>query len=151
MELDQCVTFTGRVDDATLLTILSTADICVNPDRVTTMTDMSTMNKIMEYMALGKPIVQFEVHEGRYSAQEASLYARANDPVDFADKMLELIDNPDERQQMGEFGLRRVRDVLSWEHQGPKLLEAYDALFNLRRARRSWLNMMRRCFGYLGG
>ena len=82
MQLTDRVTFTGRVDDATLFTILSTADVCVNPDRVTRMNDMSTMNKIMEYMALGKPIVQFDVAEGRHSAQQASLYAAANDPIE---------------------------------------------------------------------
>ena len=69
MQLADYVTFTGRIDDTTLLTMLSTADVCVNPDRATAMNDMSTMNKIMEYMALGKPIVQFDVTEGRVSAQ----------------------------------------------------------------------------------
>jgi glycosyltransferase involved in cell wall biosynthesis len=130
MGLMDRVTFPGRVDDATLFEILSTADVCVNPDRVTKMNDMSTMNKIMEYMALGKPIVQFDVTEGRYSAGEASLYAAANDPVDFGDKIIELIDDPDRRARMSEFGQRRLRDVLAWHHQVPELLKAYDTLFS---------------------
>jgi glycosyltransferase involved in cell wall biosynthesis len=83
-------------------------------------------------MALGKAIVQFDVAEGRYSAQQASLYAAANDPVDFANKILELIDNPDQRAHMGEFGRRRLQDVLAWHHQVPRLCQAYDALFALR-------------------
>ena len=78
------VTFTGRVPDAELLAMLNTADVCVNPDIANEMNDMSTMNKIMEYMALGKPIVQFDLTEGRFSAQAASLYARRNDAVDLA-------------------------------------------------------------------
>jgi glycosyltransferase involved in cell wall biosynthesis len=130
MGLTDRVTFPGRVDDATLFEILSTADVCVNPDRVTKMNDMSTMNKIMEYMALGKPIVQFDVTEGRHSAQEASLYAAANDPVDFGDKIIELIDDPARRARMSEFGQRRLRDVLAWHHQVPELLKAYDLLFS---------------------
>src|SRR5690606_17980265 len=73
--LDPYVTFTGRVPDEQLLEMLSTADVCVNPDVANGMNDKSTMNKIMEYMALGKPIVQFDLTEGRRSAQEASLYA----------------------------------------------------------------------------
>ena len=77
------VTFTGRVPDAEMLAMLNTADVCVNPDVANEMNDKSTMNKIMEYMALGKPIVQFDLTEGRFSAQEASLYAKKNDPVDF--------------------------------------------------------------------
>jgi glycosyltransferase involved in cell wall biosynthesis len=93
------------------------------------MNDKSTMNKIMEYMALGKPIVQFELIEGRYSAQDASLYARPNDPTDFAAKVMELLDDPDRRRAMGEYGRRRVTEELSWEHEAPKLLAAYDAVF----------------------
>jgi len=134
MELQNFVTLTGRVDDDTLFTALSTADVCVNPDRVTTMNDISTMNKIMEYMALAKPIVQFDVKEGRYSAQEASLYAAPNDPKDFGDKILELIDDPQARLRMGEFGKKRVGDELAWHHEQPKLLQAYDKLFEIRGA-----------------
>jgi glycosyltransferase involved in cell wall biosynthesis len=87
------------------------------------------MNKIMEYMALGKPIVQFDLAEGRFSAQEASLYARKNDPADMAAKILELIDDPARRARMGEFGRRRVENELEWRYEVPKLLAAYDALW----------------------
>lgn len=128
--LSDYVTFTGRVDDLTVFTVLSTADVCVNPDRPNTMNDMSTMNKTMEYMALGKPIVQFDLTEGRVSAEHASLYARNTDVVDFADKMLELIDDASKRSSMGAFGLARVRGELSWVHEAPKLLKAYESLFH---------------------
>ena len=123
------VTFTGRVPDADLLAMLNTADVCVNPDIANDMNDKSTMNKIMEYMALGKPIVQFDLAEGRFSAQEASLYARKNDPADMAAKILELIDDPARRARMGEFGRRRVENELEWRYEVPKLLAAYDALW----------------------
>ena len=129
MELNDFCTFTGRTDDQELFTILSTADVCVNPDRVTPMTDLSTMNKIMEYMAVGKPIVQFDVTEGKVSAQDASLYAQANDPVDFAERILELIDDPMRRNMMGSFGRRRVNEQLAWKYEQPKLLAAYETFF----------------------
>ena len=122
-------TFTGRAPDALLMEMLNTADLCVNPDRVDAMNDLSTMNKIMEYMALGKPIVQFDVKEGRVSAQEASLYAKPNDPIDLARKMLELIDDPALRRTMGEAGRKRVVEQLGWDKEAPKLLAAYDALY----------------------
>jgi glycosyltransferase involved in cell wall biosynthesis len=128
MGLDDIVTFTGRVDDVTLFSVLSSADVCVNPDRPNLMNDKSTMNKIMEYMALGKPIVQFDLTEGRFSAQGASLYARNTDTNDFGDKILTLLDDPDLGASMGEFGRKRVRDELSWKHEEPKLLEAYSNL-----------------------
>jgi glycosyltransferase involved in cell wall biosynthesis len=123
------VTFTGRVPDAEMLAMLNTADVCVNPDVANEMNDKSTMNKIMEYMALGKPIVQFDLTEGRVSAQDAALYARRNDPVDFARLILELLDDEPRRLRMGSIGMRRVTDHLSWEHEAPRLLEAYRAVF----------------------
>lgn len=129
MQLSEFVTFTGRVDDPTLFEVLSTAEVCVNPDRPNAMNDMSTMNKIMEYMALGKPIVQFDLAEGRVSAQAASLYARNTDTADFGDKILKLVDDPDRRREMGMFGRKRVHDELSWEHEEPKLLAAYEKVF----------------------
>jgi glycosyltransferase involved in cell wall biosynthesis len=138
MNLSDYVTFTGQVEDDVLFSILSTADVCVNPDRATPMNDLSTMNKIMEYMALGKPIVQFDVAEGRFSAQDASLYARGNDAVDFAEKILDLVNDPTRRDVMGQFGRRRVEQELAWRHEAPKLLAAYDLLFKLRKRRRPW-------------
>ena len=119
------VTFTGRAPDSVLFEVLSSADIGVNPDRVNAMNDKSTMNKIMEYMAFALPIVQFEVTEGRFSAGAASLYARANDPVDMAEKIVALIDDPARRAEMAAFGRRRVEQELSWDYQVAPLLAAY--------------------------
>jgi glycosyltransferase involved in cell wall biosynthesis len=127
LALESRVTFPGRVDDKTLFAALSTAEVCVNPDRPNAMNDKSTMNKIMEYMALGKPIVQYDLTEGRFSAQGASLYAKNTDSADFGDRILELLDDPARRVAMGTFGRERVRDALAWPHEAPKLLAAYAA------------------------
>jgi len=80
-------------------------------------------------MALSKPIVQFDLTEGRRSALDASLYARKNDPVDFADKILELLDDPARRDAMGRFGRERVENCLSWDFSERVLREAYARLF----------------------
>jgi len=125
------VNFTGWVSDQELLAILSTADVCVNPDKPCQMNDISTMIKIMEYMVLGKPIVQFESKEGRFSAQEASLYSEG-DVNDFAEKLLWLLDRPEERAKMGEFARNRVEKELAWKHSVPNLLAAYDRAFDKR-------------------
>jgi glycosyltransferase involved in cell wall biosynthesis len=123
------VTFTGRVPDPEMVAMLNTADVCVNPDVANELNDKSTMNKIMEYMALGKPIVQFDLAEGRHSAQHASLYAKKNDALDLAAKIVELLDDPERRAKMGGFGRRRVENELEWRHEAPKLLAAYEALW----------------------
>ena len=127
--VEDYVTFTGRVSDQQMLEMLNTADVCVNPDVANEMNDKSTMNKIMEYMALAKPIVQFDLSEGRFSAQEASLYARRNDTKDLAEKILLLLDDQVKRKAMGDFGRNRIITELEWKYEEPKLLEAYRLLF----------------------
>jgi glycosyltransferase involved in cell wall biosynthesis len=127
--IDEYVTFTGRVPDNLMLEVLNTADVCVNPDVANDMNDKSTMNKIMEYMALGKPIVQFDLTEGRVTAQEASLYANPNDEVDLAEKVVQLLEDEPLRMEMGEFARKRTINELAWEFEAPKLLSAYQLLF----------------------
>lgn len=123
------VTFTGRVPDQDMLEMLNTADVCVAPDVANEMNDRSTMNKVMEYMALGKPIVQFDLTEGRFSAQKASLYAKKNDEVDLARKIIQLLENPEQREKMAKYGHARIENKLEWKYQAPKLLKAYGALW----------------------
>ena len=132
LDVAEYVTFTGRAPDAELLEMLNTADICVNPDRANDMNDRSTMNKIMEYMALGKPVVQFDLTEGRVSAGDASLYARPNDVADLAQKMVALLGDENQRIHMGAIGRERVEHALSWQHEAPRLLAAYDNLLGER-------------------
>lgn len=130
MGLEDCVEFTGRVSDQKMLEYLNTADVCVGSDTYNSMNDKSTMNKILEYMALGKPIVQFDLTEGRYSAQDASLYASNNDAKDLAEKIMQLLADPKQRKRMGEYGRDRVMNELSWEHTSKALLRGYEKLFS---------------------
>jgi len=127
------VTFTGDVTDGAMLAMLNTAEVCVTADVANELNDISTMNKVMEYMALGKPIVQFALTEGRFSAQQASLYARPNDAVDLAAKIAELLDDPARRAAMAAFGRRRVENELEWRYEAPKLVAAYDTLWMVPR------------------
>jgi len=128
MGLSEYVDFYGRVSDEILIGILNTADICVNPDKPTEMNNLSTMNKIMEYMALKKAIVQFDLKEGRFSAQKASLYAANDSTDDFAEKIIYLLDNEKIRNEMGEYGYNRVLTELSWEYESKKLVNVYKQL-----------------------
>jgi glycosyltransferase involved in cell wall biosynthesis len=138
-QLEDMVTFTGYVPDAELVEILSTADVCVNPDRPCQMNSMSTMIKILEYMALGKPIVQFDGKEGRFSAQNASLYSDGRDhAANFAEKILWLLDHPEERERMGHFGRTRIEKDLAWEYSVQNLLAAYERAFSKMRGRRAF-------------
>lgn len=122
------VTFTGWADDDVLIPWLNAADVCVSPDPANEFNHSCTMNKILEYMALGKPVVLFDLVEGRRSAGDAALYAKDDDAADMAAKIALLLDDPDLRQRLGAVGRARMERELSWEYQVPRLLSAYAAL-----------------------
>ncbi|MER5322481.1 glycosyltransferase family 4 protein [Streptosporangium roseum] len=125
--LSDSVEFTGRIPDEDLLRYLSAADVCLAPDPLNPLNDVSTMNKIMEYMAMARPIVSFDLREARVSAGDAAVYAPANDEPEFAKLIARLLDDPQERQRMGEAGKARVTGPLSWERSRTALLAAYEA------------------------
>lgn len=129
MGLNDCIEFTGRVSDEVMLEYLNTADVCVNSDSYNSMNDKSTMNKVLEYMTLAKPIVQFMLTEGYYSAQEASLYAERNNAIDMAEKIVGLLEDSEIRRTMGEFGRSRIINELCWEHTSKALLKGYEKIF----------------------
>lgn len=129
--IDDPVTFTGRLSEEDLGAVLKTADVCVDPDEANALNDISTMNKIVEYMAVGKPIVQFDLREGKFSAAEASLYAVRNDVTSLAKCIVTLLEDREGRERMGQIGRQRFTLELNWESQVPVLLDAYRRALGL--------------------
>ncbi|MET9696780.1 glycosyltransferase family 4 protein [Streptomyces sp. NPDC006529] len=125
--LSEQVQFTGRVPDADLVRYLSTADVCLSPDPHNPLNDVSTMNKVLEYMVMGRPIVSFDLREARVSAGDAAVYAPANDEAEFAKLIAMLLDDPQKRARMGESGRERINGPLSWRNSQASLLAAYAA------------------------
>lgn len=125
LRVEEYVLFTGRLPETEARKYLSATTVCVQPDPLSPLNDKSTMNKLMEYMALGKPTVAFDLVETRFSAQDAALYVRPNDELEFAERVVWLLDNPEARDRMGETGRNRVMNVLAWEYSVPELLRAY--------------------------
>ncbi|MGV8956012.1 MAG: glycosyltransferase family 4 protein [Cypionkella sp.] len=130
--LEPYFTFHGALYGKDMLEVLNSVDIGVAPDPKNAMNDISTMNKVMEYMTLEKPVVQFNLTEGRASAGGAALYANSNDPIDFARQIARLIEDPQMRAEMGMRGRKRVLENLSWAHSVPNLLAAYNRIFAKR-------------------
>lgn len=128
LDLDEHVEFTGRISDADLQRYLSTASLGMAPDPMNPLNDVSTMNKIVEYMAMNVPLVSFDLKEARYSAGEAAVYVPPNDVSLFAKAIAELLDDEARRAEMGRVGRRRVEEALAWDHSRKVLVEAYDRL-----------------------
>jgi glycosyltransferase involved in cell wall biosynthesis len=124
--LEDYVEFTGRAPDKLVAEILSTADIGISPDPKNPLNDVSTMNKTMEYMAFGLPVVAFDLRETRVSAADAAVYARGNDVNELADLLVELVDDESRRRTMGDAGRARVEQELAWSHQAARYLTVYD-------------------------
>jgi asparagine synthase (glutamine-hydrolysing) len=128
LDLGEHVHFTGRAPDSLVAEIMSTADLGLSPDPKNPLNDVSTMNKTMEYMSFGLPVVAFDLVETRVSAQEAAVYARPNEVEDYAEAILELLADEARRKEMAEFGRQRVEDVLAWSHQSARYVAVYDRL-----------------------
>jgi glycosyltransferase involved in cell wall biosynthesis len=126
LKVDKHVWFTGRLPELEVRRHLSAVQVCVQPDPQSPLNDKSTMNKLMEYMALGKPTVAFDLPETRYSAQQAAVYAQPNDVIQFAREISRLLDDPAECDRMGAIGRRRVQKELAWEYSANELRRAYD-------------------------
>ncbi|MGX1678456.1 glycosyltransferase family 4 protein [Streptomyces althioticus] len=135
--LDGQVEFTGRVPDADLVRWLSTADVCLSPDPCNPLNDMSTMNKVLEYMVMGRPIVSFDLKEARVSAGEAAVYAKGDDEGEFAALIGRLLDDPEQRSRMGKSGQERINGPLAWRNSQAALLAAYEAAVGGGAAARS--------------
>jgi glycosyltransferase involved in cell wall biosynthesis len=121
--------FTGYIPESTLLQYLSTADICLDPNPSSPLNDVSTWIKVMEYMALGKPIVSFDLKETRWSAADAAVYVEPNEVERFARAIATLMDDPGRRQRMGSSGRARVANELGWRITSRQLVRAYSRLF----------------------
>jgi len=126
--LTDYVTFTGRIPDADVAAILSTADVGISPDPKNPLNDVSTMNKTMEYMAFELPVVAFDLQETRVSASDAAVYATPNDTEELARLLVDLVDDEPRRRSMGRAGRARIEQELAWEHQAPRYVGVYEKL-----------------------
>jgi glycosyltransferase involved in cell wall biosynthesis len=137
LDLDEFVKFTGRIPDADVSAILSTTDVGLSPDPKNPLNDVSTMNKTMEYMAFALPVVAFDLRETRISAGDAGVYATPNDVGEFAQLLVDLIDDEPRRFSMGLAGRARIEYALAWKHQAPRYVEVYEKLIEASRRRAS--------------
>jgi glycosyltransferase involved in cell wall biosynthesis len=124
------VEFTGRAPDELVVRIMSTADAGLSPDPKNPLNDVSTMNKTMEYMAFGLPVVAFDLRETRVSASDAAVYVKPNDEHEYAEAIVALMDDEPRRTLMGKLARERVEQELAWSHQESAYLAVYERLLS---------------------
>ncbi len=134
LELQPYVRFTGRIPDGPMLRYLAASDACASPDPHNLLNDVSTMQKLMEFMAMRKPSVSFDLKEARYSAQDAAVYVPDNDWRAFGEALVALLEDPKRCERMGEAGLQRIRTELSWTRSEAELRAAYAYVLHDRLA-----------------
>jgi len=126
------VEFAGWRGDDDIRRILSSADVCLEPDPPSPLNDVSTMIKVPEYMAMGRAIAAYDLPETRVSAGPAAAYAARAEPAALARCIDELLEDPERREQMGRSGRERVVE-LCWERSAERLLAAYEHAVGRRR------------------
>ena len=124
--LEDTVQLPGQVDSGPLRDYLATADVCVSVDPRNDLNDRSLMIKVLEYMLMGKAVVQFPLLEMQRICGDATVYARDGDALDLADKIADLLDDPARREELGRRAAERIRDGLTWPHEVPVLLGAVE-------------------------
>ena len=130
------VEFTGRAPDELVMRIMSTADAGLSPDPKNPLNDVSTMNKTMEYMAFGLPVIAFDLRETRVSAASAAVYVEPNDEHEYAKAIVALLDDGPRRAQMGKLARERVERELAWSYQESAYLGVYRRLLSQGSARK---------------
>jgi len=134
--LEPVVRFTGPLYGDELYAYLASSDVGVAPDPSNVFNNMLTVNKILEYMAYGLPVVLYDLIEGRRTAGDAALYAKGNDPIDFARQIASLLDSEPLRRELGQRGRRRIEERLNWSIEKQALLEAYRTALQHDRIKR---------------
>jgi glycosyltransferase involved in cell wall biosynthesis len=147
--VEELCTFTGAVSDDQLCRVLSSADVGVDPGPKNEWSDKSTMNKIIEYLFFGLPVVAYDLKETRVSAGDAALYATPNDELDLARHINELLEDSERRAEMRRIARKRFEDSLAWQYSAPILLSAYARLSCVSRPG-SWSGRLRASFEGLG-
>jgi glycosyltransferase involved in cell wall biosynthesis len=121
------VTITGWVTPDRVPVLLQDADVCVDPAPATILNERSTMIKLMEYLALGKPVVAYDLLETRRTVCDAAMLVRPGDAQAFAEQIAMLAQDPVLRSTLAHRARDRARE-LTWERSESELLAAYAGL-----------------------
>jgi glycosyltransferase involved in cell wall biosynthesis len=127
LDLKDFVDMPGWCKGETLFRALQTIDLGVSCDPKNSYNDACTMNKVLEYMAFGKPQVMFDLVESRASAGDAGYYVAESSPERLAEAIQNVLDDPALRNRMGQIGAERFKKMVDWGYSVQQLEQAYAA------------------------
>ncbi len=125
--LEKHVKFEGWIDRKILPSKIADASIAIGPLKKTTVTENALPIKVLEYMASSLPIIAKigtlpnDVLENEHNGLFVC------DANDLADKIIELLENPDKINAMGKNSLNMVQKF-SWEKVVNSIISIYDKL-----------------------
>jgi glycosyltransferase involved in cell wall biosynthesis len=131
--LEEVITFTGTADRVMIADYLSSADLGLCPDLKTPLNDVSTHNKIMEYMAHALPTISFNLVENQISAMDCAVYVPSGDIAGYASAVTTLLDDPAGRVRMASRARARCVTRLDWEPQAAEYVRTYDLVAGIVR------------------
>jgi polysaccharide biosynthesis protein PslH len=127
MAKDARVTVTGTVED--IRPYLRKATVSVTP----ILYGAGIQNKVLEAMACATPVVSTPQAVSALSVKSGQDVVTAQDPKDFAQAVLCLLDNPSLQKEIGEAGRRYVESSHRWEKIVGDLVDLYSQAIAKRK------------------
>jgi len=131
------VRFHGYLHPTAFVPILAACVVGVSPDPPTAFNDVSTMVKVVDYLAIGRGVVAFDLAETRGVAGEAAVIAPTATPRALADTLLAVMRDPERGRRIGHAGTARVAEIkLDWSHSAAILTDGYARILGRTPAAR---------------
>ena len=132
LQVEAHVDFLGWKDQSLFQSYILSSAICISPLHRNVHHDTTYANKIFQYMSLGRPVLgsNASAQEKIIKKANAGLIHQDRDVKDFSNKVLELYNNKDLREEFGKNGSEFIENEFSWENTSKKLLHVYTNLKN---------------------
>jgi len=127
MGLGAYTTFTGRIPYPAAPRYLALGDVAVSPK----ISDSEGSGKLLNYMAMGLPIVAFETPVSREFLGEHGVYAQVGNPVALAEAISRVVDDPATAQAQARALRARAERDFTWAEAGRRIVQVYDRVCRL--------------------
>jgi polysaccharide biosynthesis protein PslH len=125
LESNPLITVTGTVDDIRPFLWRATASV------VPLLYGAGIQNKVLEAMATGTPVVTTYRALSALRVQPGKHLLASNDPTEFSQAVLQLIEDQNLQQKMSDAGVHYVRAHHNWTSIASQLAKTYQQVLNI--------------------